>query len=267
VSEVPEIPPFQVLRYEVADHVCSLTLNRPEKRNALSGQLVNELLVGLETAQADPRVRVIVLTGAGNAFCAGGDLSQMQGGGAGEESGVPFRGGFVELMLALARCHRPVIAKVRRYALGGGLGLVCSCTFAIAEDTATFGTPEIDRGIFPMMIMASIFRTVSRRDGLDLILSGERISAERAARIGILSRAVAPESLDSEVADLAARLASKAPSAIRLGLDAYHIQGELNLEQALPFLQDKLVECLSTEDAAEGLMAYFQKREPQWTGR
>ena len=261
------IPPFQHLLYEVADHVCTLTMNRPEKRNALSAALVNELIVGLETAGADPEVRVVVLTGAGGAFCSGGDLSQMSGGGGGGASGVPYRGGFVELNIAFAEIHKPVIARIQRYALAGGLGLVCACTFAVAESTATFGTPEIRRGLFPMMIMANIFRNVPRRKGLEMVLLGERIDAAEAASIGLINRSVPPEKLDEEVAALAAQLASKPPAVIRLGLEAFHAQGDQTLAEALPYLQEMLLKCLGTEDAREGLMAFMQKRDPVWTGR
>jgi len=262
-----EIPPFESLIYELEGHVCTVTLNRPEKRNALSGQLVNELIVALETAGADPEVRVVVLTGAGKSFCAGGDLSQMSGGDAGGQSDFPWRGGFCELNLAFVEIGKPVICKIRRYALAGALALVCSSTFVLAEDNATFGAPEIDRGIFPMMVMASLFRTVPKRKGLELILTGERISADEAAQMGLITRAVPSDELDNAVATLAAALANKPPAAVRLGLEAYHAQSEKDLAEALPYLQDMLMKCLSTEDAQEGVMAFLQKREPVWKGR
>jgi len=261
------IPPFQVLIYEVEGPICTVILNRPERRNALSTQLVNELIVALETARDDPEVRVVVLTGAGGAFCSGGDLSQMQSGGGTDEGEIPFRGGFVELNLALAAIGKPVIAKIERYAYAGGLGLVCGCTFAIAEEGAKFGTPEIDRGIFPMMIMANIFRCVPRRKGMELLLTGARISAAEAAEIGILNRAVPADRLDAEVAELAATLASKSPAILGLGLEAFHEQDTRRLEEALPYLQEMLMRCFATEDAREGLMAFMQKREPVWKGR
>ena len=259
-------PPFTDLLYEVEDHVCTLTLNRPKKRNALSASLVNELIVGLETAGDDPDVRVVVLTGAGGAFCSGGDLSQMSAGGGGESS-LPWRGGFVELNLAFAAIDKPVIARIQRYALAGGLGLVCGCHFAIAEDTARFGTPEIKRGLFPMMIMASIFRNVPRRKGLELVLLGEKISAQTAADIGLINEAVPAEELDARVAELAGQLSVLPPAVMRLGLEAFHAQGDKSLAEALPYLQQMLMRCLQTEDAREGLMAFLQKRDPVWTGR
>jgi len=260
-----ETPPFECLLYQVEGHVCTVTLNRPEKRNALSAQLVNELIFALETARDDLNVRVVVLTGAGKAFCAGADLSQMSGGG-GAESSIPWRGGFVELNLIFTQIGKPVIAKIRRYALAGGLALVCGSTFVIAEDTATFGAPEIDRGIFPMMVMASLFRTVSRRKGLEFILSGERISASDATDMGLITRSVAAEELDQAVDALALKLASKPPAAMRLGLEAFHEQGELGFEEGLRYLEQMLMKCLGTQDAQEGLMAFLQKRDPVWTG-
>jgi enoyl-CoA hydratase/carnithine racemase len=261
-----DTPVFQVLSYVLDGHICTITLNRPEKRNALSAQLVNELIYALELAGDDTQVRVVILTGAGGAFCSGADLSQMSSGGS-TDSNIPFRGGFIELNIALRDLAKPVISRVERYALAGALALICGSTFVIAEDTAKFGAPEIDRGIFPMMVMASLFRTVSKRAGLEFILLGEKISAQQAVDMGLISRAVPPENLDAEVGRLAQALAAKAPAAIRLGLSAYHKQCELSLEDALPFLEGQLMTCLGTEDAQEGVMAFLQKRPPVWTGR
>ena len=260
------IPPFTELIYEVAGHVCTVTLNRPHRKNALSANLVNELIVALETASADGMVGAIILTGADGVFCSGADLGQMSGG-ASENSGVPWRGGFPELNVAFTRVGKPVIAKVRRYALAGGLGLVAASQFAFAEDSATFGTPEIDRGLFPMMIMANIFRNVSRRKGLELILSGDRISAAEAAEMGLINRAVPTEDLDDVVQAFAEKLAGKSPQAMALGLEAFYAQSDMDFEAALPYLQEMLMKALSTEDFAEGISAFMEKRSPSWSGR
>jgi len=263
----PSVPTFRDVLYEVKGHVATITMNRPQRRNALSGRLVNELIVALETASGDANVGAVVLQGAGGAFCSGGDLSQMAGGAADDLGDVPIRGGFVELNLAFTRVGKPIVAKVHRYAYGGGLGLVAGAHFAVAEDTAKFGTPEIDRGVFPMMIMAWIFRNVPRRKGLEMILTGERISAAEAVEYGLINRAVPPEDLDAVVDDLATRLASKPPAIVRLGLEAYHRQDDLSVSEALPYLSDMLMKCFGTDDAREGMTAFLEKREPVWWGR
>jgi len=260
------IPPFKTLVYDVEDFVCTVTLNRPEKRNALSAQLVNELIVAIETAQDDPEARVMVLTGSGGAFCAGADLSLMSGGGD-EDPDMPQRGGFVELNIAMRDAGLPIIARVERYAMAGALALICGSTFVIAEDTAKFSAPEIDRGLFPMMVLASLFRTVSKRDGLDLVLTGRKIDAPEAVRMGLINRAVPADQLDIEVAALAQTMASKPPAAIQLGLAAYHKQEQMAFDDALSFLSEQLMAVLSTEDAQEGIMAFLQKRQPEWKGR
>jgi enoyl-CoA hydratase/carnithine racemase len=255
---------FQDLIYEVRDYVCTITLNRPEKRNALSARLVNELIYALEQASADDDVRVIILTGAGSAFCAGGDLSQMGGSGPGSDSEIPFRGGFVELNLAFTTVNKPVIAKVRRYALAGGLGLMCACQFAFAESSATFGTPEIQRGLWPMMIMANIFRVVPRRKGLELIVSGERVSASAAEAMGLINGAVETDELDEHVWNFAQTLVDRPPQIMKLGLEAFYAQSDMDYAEALPYLNDMLMKCLSTQDAQKGLMAFMTKTTPNW---
>ncbi len=257
---------FSDLQVSIEDHVLTLTLNRPEKRNALSARLINELIIAFETAATDDNVRVIVLTGSGGAFCAGADLSLMSGTG-GEDSDFPNRGGFPELNLAMVAVHKPIIARVERYAMAGALALICGSTFVIAEDTAHFGAPEIDRGIFPMMVLASLFRTVSKRDGLDLVLTGRKIDAAEAVRMRLINQAVPAGILDETVSSLAATLASKPPAAIKMGLSAYQEQETLEFEAALNMLQERLMAVLNTEDAQEGILAFLQKREPEWKGR
>jgi enoyl-CoA hydratase/carnithine racemase len=259
-------PPFKTLLYSSVDHVCTVTMNRPEKRNALSAQLVNELIVALETAAADQAVRVVILQGAGGAFCAGADLSLMAGGGE-EDPDIPHRGGFPELNLAMRNLGLPIISKVERYAMAGALALICNSTFVIAEETAKFSAPEIDRGLFPMMVLASLFRTVSKRHGLDLVLTGRKFLAPEAVQMGLINRAVPAMDLDGATAELANTIANKPPAAIRMGLAAYHQQENLEFSEALPYLQEQLMEVLGTEDAQEGIMAFLQKRPPEWKGR
>lgn len=243
----------------------TITLFNPERRNAIGPQMANELLWALEDARGADEVRAIVLTGEGKAFCAGGDFAQMTGGA--DAAKLPHKGDYADLLLALARSDKPVVARVNGHAMGGGLGLVAACTFAIASTEAKLGTPEIDVGLFPMMIMAVLARIVPRRRLLEMMLTAEKFDAQEAARLGIVNRAVAPEQLDGEVKRVTDAIATKSPITVRLGLRAFAAQDDLDLEKALPMLRDRLAECLSTDDAREGLMAFLEKRQPRWTGK
>jgi enoyl-CoA hydratase/carnithine racemase len=261
---------YSEILYEVKGAVARVTLNRPEKRNPLGPTTIGELLHALERAQTDEAVRVIVLTGAGKAFSAGGDLSSMGSGGTPLQAtgGTATKPGtFVDLNLALTRVGKPTIAMVNGHALAGGLGLVVACDVAIAADDAQLGTPEINVGLWPMMIMANIFRNVPRKRGLELIMTGDKISAAQAAEMGLITRAVPRERLEEEVEALAQKLASKSPVVMRLGLEAFYRVQDMELAPALQYLQGQLVAVLGTEDAREGLMAFMEKRAPQWKGK
>ena len=246
--------------------VATLTLFNPERRNAIGPQMINELIHALEELGADPAVRVVVLTGEGKAFCAGGDFQQMTGG-APDAEALPFKGDYADLLLAMTRFAKPIVAKVNGHAMGGGLGLVAASSFALASTEAKLGTPEIDVGLFPFMIMAVLARTMPRRQLLEMMLRGQKLTAAEAASAGVVNRAVAPASLDLEVDALCNDLARRSPTATRLGLAAYAAQADLELEKALPMLRDRLAECLGTDDAREGLTAFLEKRAPNWTGK
>jgi enoyl-CoA hydratase/carnithine racemase len=243
----------------------TITLAYPERRNAIGPRMTNELLWALEDARSADEVRAIVLTGEGKAFCAGGDFAQMTSGPEGPA--LPPKGDYADLLLALTSCDKPVVARVNGHAMGGGLGLVAASTFAVASTEAKLGTPEIDVGLFPMMIMAVLARHVPRRRLVEMMLFGEKLDAEEAARLGLVNRAVSPESLDAEVKKITDAIAGKSPMTVRLGLRAFAAQDDLDLETALPMLRDRLAECLATDDAREGLTAFLQKRAPQWTGK
>jgi enoyl-CoA hydratase/carnithine racemase len=261
---------YSEIVYETRGPVARITLNRPEKRNPLGPVTIGELLHALDAAKADDGVRVIVLTGAGKVFSAGGDLSSMGSGGTplqaqGSERTKP--GTFVDLNLALTKVGKPTIAMVNGHALAGGLGLVVACDVAIAADDAQLGTPEINVGLWPMMIMATIFRNVPRKRGLELIMTGDKIAAQDAAAMGLITRAVPRDKLEAEVDALAQKLASKSPAVMRMGLEAFYRVQDMELEPALQHLQGQLVAVLGTEDAREGLTAFLEKRAPQWKGR
>lgn len=245
--------------------ITTVTLNRPDRRNAIGPEMVNELLYALEMAAHDATVRVVVLTGAGGTFCAGGDLGQMSG--TPTVSTLPVKGDYADLLKAMVKTEKPIVAKVRGAAMGGGLGLVAASHFAYAASDAVLGTPEINRGLFPMMIMAVLARTMPRRALLEMMLVGAKHSAEEAQRAGLVNRVSAPDKLDADVMAFAQTLASKSPTAMARGLAAYAKQGDMALDEALPMLRDALYEMLATDDAREGLMAFMEKRAPRWTGK
>jgi enoyl-CoA hydratase/carnithine racemase len=261
---------YSEITYEVRGAIARITLNRPEKRNPIGPTTVGELLHALEVAKADDAVRVVVLTGAGKVFSAGGDLSQMGSGGTPlkSEGGAATRPGtFVDLNLAMTALGKPTLAMVNGHALAGGLGLVVACDLAIAADDAQLGTPEINVGLWPMMIMATIFRNVPRKRGLELILTGDKISAAEAEKMGLITRAVPRDRLEAEVDALSQKLASKSPVVTRMGLEAFYRTQDLELKDALEHLQGQLVAVLGTEDAREGLSAFLEKRPPVWKGK
>jgi enoyl-CoA hydratase/carnithine racemase len=243
--------------------VHAITLNVPDRRNAIGPRMTNEILHALNGAAEDPEVRVVVITGAGKAFCAGGDFQQMTSGV--DASELPMIGDYADLMLTMTRFEKPIVAKVNGHAMGGGLGLVAASHFAIAHPDAKLGTPEVEVGLFPFMIMAVLARVMPKRALLEMMLRGQKLSAEEAVRAGIVNRTSAE--LDKEVDALCGDLAKKAPVATKLGLRAYAAQADADLEEALPMLREKLMECLGTDDAREGLTAFMQKREPKWTGK
>ncbi len=256
--------------YEVAQGVATITINRPERRNALDPPTLDALIGAFSRAAEDGEARVVVLTGAGDrAFCAGADLAgSIAGGGAAPPlARWEDQGRFPALFSAMSGCGKPVVARVNGHCLAGGLGVMLASDLAVAAEDATFGTPEIQVGLFPYMIMALIFRHVGRKRGLELVLTGERLSAAEAVELGFLNRAVPRERLDEEVAALAGRLASKSPAVLRLGKQAFYAMADLPQDAALEYLRGMLLINTLTEDAVEGVTAFLQKRKPVWKGR
>lgn len=254
---------FETILAEQAGHVLTLTFNRPDKKNPLSQELINELLWALDDAEAADDVRVIVLTGAGNAFSAGADLKGMSG----DRGKLEKKGEFDDLMLRFDKLEKPIIARVPGYVMGGAMGIIACCHFVVACESAILGTPEIKRGLFPMMITAVLRRVIAPRDLVVLMLLGEKITAAKAKEIGLVTEVVPDDELDARVEALAQQLASQSPTAMGMGLRAYNAQRGMPVEEALPYLREQLYALLATEDAKEGLAAFFQKRPPQWKGR
>jgi len=258
---------YELVDYEIAGGLATVTLNDPEKRNMLSPQMLVELVDAMKRARDSGEVRAVVLTGAGDkAFCAGADL----GGFASEVSLLAKHFAterFLEFFRLMPRLGKPSLCAVNGHVLAGGLGLALSCDLVIAKEGATFGTPEINVGAFPYMIMAIIYRTVPRKKVNEMMLLGERLSAEEAVEYGLANKAVAAGDFDASVGDWAGKLASKSPVLMRLGHDAMYRQQDMALEDAFEYLRSQLSLTLSSEDIVEGVSAFFEKREPQWKGR
>ncbi len=258
---------YEVVKYEVAAGVATVTLNNPEKRNMLSGQMLAELVDAMKTARDSEEVRAVVLTGAGEkAFCAGADL----GGFAAEMPLVAKHFAtdlFLEFFRLMPRLGKPSLCAANGHVLAGGMGLALSCDLLIAREGATFGTPEINVGAFPYMIMAIIYRNVPRKKVNEMMLLGERLSAEQAVEFGLANRVVPADEFDAAVADWAGKLASKSPLLMRLGHDAMYRQQDMAVDDALEYLRSQLSLTFSTEDIVEGVTAFFEKRDPQWKGR
>lgn len=252
-----------------AEGVRVLTLNRPERKNALSPELVTTLTGALVDAERDKSVRVVVITGAEKAFCAGGDLS---GGGGGPQGDGFFeqhkeRGAFADLLLTMRKMAKPIVAAVNGLALGGGFGVVLACDLAVAADDAELGTPEVKRGLFPMMIAALIYEQLPRKAANELVLLGGKVSGQRAVDMGIVNRVVPRAEVMTSSLETARQLAALSPSVLSLGKRAITQQLDMPFEQKLAFLRDQLTLNLHLEDAAEGVAAFLQKREPKWSGR
>ncbi|HEX2850320.1 MAG TPA: enoyl-CoA hydratase-related protein [Acidimicrobiales bacterium] len=253
--------------YEVAGGVARLTINRPERRNALSWDVVRGLRARVAEAKAAADVRVLVLTGAGDrAFCAGADLDNMAAG-DGFLALHDGRGELARLFLDLYALGKPTIARVRGYALAGGFGLALACDLVVAADDAVFGTPEVDVGLWPYMITVPLMRSMPPKKALELMLTGRRVGAEEAERIGFVTRVVGVDALDDAVAELAATLAAKPPGVVRLGRDSFYAVWDRAAEDALATLHPLLTVTAMTEDAREGIAAFAEKRAPRWTGR
>ena len=258
--------PGEVL-YSVGSGVGRVTINRPEKRNSMSWGVISGIREHLAAAKADPGVRVVVLTGAGDkAFCAGADLTGMAAG----ASFVDLhegRGQLAHLFQDMWELGKPTVARVRGFALAGGFGLALACDFVVCSDDSQFGTPEINVGLWPYMITVPLVRSMPPKKALELMLTGRRVGAEEALRIGFVNQVVPASELDATVDALAAELAGKSPAIVKLGRDSFYAVWDLAARDALTQLHSLLTITSMTEDAAEGIAAFAEKRAPQWTGR
>jgi enoyl-CoA hydratase/carnithine racemase len=252
------------VQYQLRGSAAWLTIDREERRNALSPGAVDLLLRHLEAAGRDPAVRVVCLTGAGDqAFCSGADLGATSVGGEMASGARRYAG----LLQAMRRFAKPLVARVNGHCLAGGLGPMLSCDLVYAREGIRIGAPEVTVGLFPMMIAALLLRDGQRKKVLELVYTGAQVPAREAERMGLVTRVVPDGELDAAVGKVLGEIAANAPRAIQLGRQALAEADDLPFDRAVDYLCRRLGEVLGTEDAAEGLAAFREKRPPQWKGR
>jgi enoyl-CoA hydratase/carnithine racemase len=257
--------PLRYLLVEQTDHVLTLTLNRPEKKNALNPTLLNELAFGLAYAHFTADVWVVVLAAEGDTFCAGMDLKALTNSTTEPET-VPPPSGPVRLGELMAGLHKPCIARVQGPVYAGGFLLVGGATYAVVAKGATFALPEVKRGLFPFQVLAILLDIMPARQAIDLCLRGRTFSAEEALAVGLATHVVDTE-IDQTVAALAADLTAVSPTALRFGLRAFQTLKTLPSDQQQAFLYSQFGQIQQTDDAREGMAAFLEKRSPRWQNR
>jgi len=250
---------FQATKIDLNNNVLTITLNRPEKKNALNNVMSNEICYALSYAKQERDIRVVVIAAEGDVFCAGADLRREKA-----ESNVPKLEGSDDISLLIRHLYKPVICKIQGSVHAGALLMVTNCTHAIAVNEASFSAPEILRGVWPHMVMAGLFRVMPKRAGLDFCMRGQAIDARKAEEWGLINESVPKDELDDRVNKLASDLASLAPGTMQFGLEAYVKQDGMDFDDALPYLAKKSAETFAGPDAQEGISAFLEKRKPNW---
>lgn len=250
---------FQATKIKESDNILTITLNRPEKKNALNNVMVNEICYLLAYAKQERSVRVVIIAAEGDIFCAGADLRREK-----SESNVPKLEGADDISLMLRHLYKPVICKIQGSVLAGALLMVTNSTHAVAVKDAKFSAPEILRGLWPHMVMAGLFRVMPKRAGLDFVMRGQPIDAKKAKEWGLINELVEPNELDEYVKNLSVELSSLAPGTMQFGLEAYEKQDSMAFDEALPFLQKQIAKTFEGPDAKEGIAAFLEKRKPNW---
>jgi enoyl-CoA hydratase/carnithine racemase len=251
------------LLYRVGEGVGYITINREPHRNAITPEAIALFHDYLDEALKDEKVRVLLITGAGDkAFCTGAQLS-----GDVTTGGKNIFASYAGLLDRIASFPKPTVARVKGFCLAGGMGFMLACDIVIASDDSKFGTPEVNVGLWPMMIGALIFRNVLQKKAMEMILLGERLTAQEALAMGLITRVVPAADLEGEVKKVLALLTSKSPIGMRIGKQAFYAAANLPLKEALNFLSEKIGEVAGTEDAKEGITAFIEKRQPNFTGK
>ena len=264
MNDQPDLTHQGLLRRDV-DGVAWLTLNRPAARNALSMALMRALVDELADIERDPVVKVVVIGGAGPAFCAGHDLRELRA----NPDRAAYEATFKlcsRLMTGIVRLPKPVIARVHGIATAAGCQLVASCDLAVAAENARFATPGVNIGLFCSTPMVALSRAVGRKAAMEMLLTGELIDAQRALAHGLVNRVVAEDALDAEVGALARQIVAKSPLTLAIGKEAFYRQAEMGLDDAYAFASEVMTRNMLARDAAEGIDAFLGKRQPVWTG-
>ncbi len=256
----------QELIYRVENHTAHMTINREANRNSVSMEVIDLFLEYLDAAENDEAVRAVCITGAGEkAFCSGADLG---GAIAGDEAArAAAFSKYAGLLKRISGFPKPTVARINGYCLAGGTGFMLACDIVVARDDAKFGTPEVNVGLFPMMIGALVFRNVLRKKAMKMILLGEKLTAQEALDMGLVTTVVPPVRLDAEVNEILEKLAAKSPIGMKIGKEAFWAAQDMELGQALDFLAPKLGEVAATQDAKEGITSFIERRPPKFTGR
>jgi len=258
---------FTYLLIDEADHILTITLNRPEKKNAMNPVMINEIAFALSYAHYNNDIWVVVIAANGDVFCAGADLKAFAGLDQDTtNSTIPEPNTEVLLGEIFTQLHKPSIAKVHASVHAGAFLIICGCTHVVAADNATFALPEVKRGIWPMQVMQSLLNIMPPRKALDLCMLGKTINSQEALDLGIITSKVPPNDLDDEVAGLISKICSNSPAAIKHGLRAFDELRAIDKAQKHAYLKKMLGEVLKTEDAREGITAFKEKRKPNWTG-
>lgn len=255
-----------VLRQE-QDGVATLTLNRPKSRNALSQGMIDALRSEFDELASNQAVRVVILAGAGPAFCAGHDLKEMRGACYARDYTEKLFASCAELMKSIVRLPKPVIARVHGIATAAGAQLVASADLAIAASDAHFATPGVNIGLFCSTPMVALSRNLSNKQAMQMLMLGELIDANTALRFGLVNEIVAPEMLEASALGMARKIADKSPLTVAIGKEAFYRQSEMTLDQAYAYTADVMVKNLEASDAQEGIDAFVDKRQPTWCGR
>ena len=264
MAETKQVSESLILRTDI-DGISNLVINRPKAYNALSIPCMDVLTDELKFISEDSSVKVVIISGSGKGFCAGHDMKDLRANPEKTFYEKTFATSY-KMMMSIIDCPKPVIAKVHGIATAAGCQLVSTCDLAVADENARFATPGVNIGLFCSTPMVGLSRNVSRKHAMEMLLTGEFISADRAYEIGLINRVVSEAELDDSALELAEKIASKSPLTLKIGKKAFYEQLDKDLSSAYEYCSRVMVENMMARDAEEGIDAFLEKREPKWSG-